>query len=105
MKSTPKVLIIPLDWGLGHATRCIPIILYMQSKGWEINLAGEGAIADLLSKEFPDVPLLPLKGYHITYPKKGWFFIPKIIIQIENKSIIGLPKPCEILAEIKLSGG
>mgnify|MGYP006272396861 FL=1 len=82
MERTPKVLIIPLDWGLGHATRCIPIIHYMQSKGWEINLAGEGAIADLLSKEFPDVPLLPLKGYRITYPKKGWFFIPKIIIQI-----------------------
>jgi uncharacterized protein (TIGR00661 family) len=76
-----KVLIIPLDWGLGHATRCVPMIAYMLSKGWQITLAGEGKTANLLRREFPQLQILPLRGYRIGYPKKGIFFIPAIIIQ------------------------
>ena len=82
MNRAVKVLIIPLDWGLGHATRCIPIVQYMQSKGWEVTLAGEGQTAALLSSEFPNTAILPIKGYRITYPKSRWLFIPKIIFQI-----------------------
>ena len=82
MKRGLKVLIIPLDWGLGHATRCIPMIQHMLSLGWNVTLAGEGKISDLLSTEFPDLPMLTIKGYRIRYPKKGWLFIPTIIFQI-----------------------
>ena len=82
MKRDLKVLIIPLDWGLGHATRCIPIIQYMLKIGWRVSLAGEGKTAKLLSTEFPELPMLYIKGYRISYPKKGWLFIPKIILQI-----------------------
>jgi len=77
-----KVLIIPLDWGLGHATRCVPIIQYMLSKGWHITLAGEGKTANLLRAEFPGIQILPLRGYRISYPKRGWLFIPTIMLQI-----------------------
>jgi hypothetical protein len=87
MNKERKVLIIPLDWGLGHATRCIPIIHYMISKGWSITLAGEGLVARLLAEEFPTLEILPLKGYRISYPSKGWLFIPKIMVQIPK--IIG----------------
>ena len=82
MKRDLKVLIIPLDWGLGHATRCIPIIQYMLKIGWRVSLAGEGKTAKLLSTEFPELPMLYIKGYRISYPKKGWLFILKIILQI-----------------------
>lgn len=84
MKNDLKVLISPLDWGLGHATRCIPIIQYMLTLGWKVTLAAERETAGLLSKEFPDLPLLHIKGYRIRYPKKGWLFLPKIILQIPN---------------------
>ncbi len=77
-----KVLIIPLDWGLGHATRCVPIIHYMRSKGWKITLAGEGKTGHLLKQEFPDLEMMPLRGYNISYPKKGIFFIPSILMQV-----------------------
>jgi uncharacterized protein (TIGR00661 family) len=87
MNKERKVLIIPLDWGLGHATRCIPIIHYMISKGWSVTLAGEGKVAQLLAEEFPTLEVLPLKGYRISYPAKGWLFVPKIILQIPK--IIG----------------
>ena len=82
MKSDLKVLIIPLDWGLGHTTRCIPLIQHMLKLGWKVSLAGEGKTAKLLSSEFPELPMLHLKGYRIRYPKSGWLFIPKIILQI-----------------------
>jgi len=77
-----KVLIIPLDWGLGHATRCVPIIHYMHSKGWKITLAGEGKTANLLKHEFPELEIMPLKGYNISYSRKGIFFIPSILMQV-----------------------
>ncbi|MBU3745270.1 MAG: glycosyl transferase family 28, partial [Sediminibacterium sp.] len=35
-KQNIKVLVAPLDWGLGHATRCIPIIAALLSEGYEV---------------------------------------------------------------------
>ena len=40
---SPKVLVVPLDWGLGHATRCIPVIYELLRQNAEVWLAGEGA--------------------------------------------------------------
>ena len=42
-ENPPRVLVAPLDWGLGHATRCIPVIRELQAAGAEVWLAGEGA--------------------------------------------------------------
>jgi len=50
--------------------------------GWEPCLAAEGNIAALLSREFPQLKVIPLRGYRISYPRKGILFIPKIILQI-----------------------
>jgi UDP-N-acetylglucosamine:LPS N-acetylglucosamine transferase len=62
-----KVLVAPLDWGLGHATRCIPVIKKLISEGDELFIASEGKIEKLLKKEFPDVTFVFLKGYRIHY--------------------------------------
>jgi hypothetical protein len=67
-----RVLVAPLDWGLGHATRCIPIIKALQELGKTVLLAGNGPSAQLLQTEFPSLTLLPLRGYHISYAKTGW---------------------------------
>lgn len=67
-----RVLVAPLDWGLGHATRCIPIIKALQELGKTVLLAGDGPAAQLLQTEFPSLTLLPLRGYHISYAKTGW---------------------------------
>jgi len=48
-----NVLICPLDWGLGHATRCIPIIRELQAMGHQVLIAGSGPSLDLLKIEFP----------------------------------------------------
>ena len=81
-----KVLVAPLDWGLGHATRCVPLVHAMLGLGWDVTLAGEGPSLNILTKEFPNLPALPLNGYRITYPKKGFFLIPKLLIQLPKIS-------------------
>ncbi len=66
-----RVLVAPLDWGLGHATRCIPIIQHLVSRGVTVFLAGTGAQEHLLRTEFPELPFLQLPGYDIRYAKTG----------------------------------
>ena len=49
----PKIIVAPLDWGLGHATRCIPIIYALLEAGCEVLIAAEGFQKNLLAGEFP----------------------------------------------------
>jgi predicted glycosyltransferase len=73
LKNT-RILLAPLDWGLGHATRCVPIIRYLQELGCEVVLAADGAVATLLLNEFPDIRIVQLKGYNIRYGKGASLF-------------------------------
>lgn len=66
-----KALIAPLDWGLGHATRCIPIIRELQRQGCSVVLAGSGDSLVLLKKEFPQSPAYSLPAYAPRYPDRG----------------------------------
>lgn len=77
-----KLLLAPLDWGLGHATRCVPVIKELLSIGSEVWLAGEGAQEKLLREEFPSLPFLPLKGYRVKYGKTG--LTGKLVLQIPS---------------------
>lgn len=90
----PRVLVAPLDWGLGHATRCVPVIKTLLSQGADVWLAGEGLQKALLKHEFPDLPFLPLPGYRVKYATSAsgltWKMIrqsPKIlrVISAEHK--------------------
>lgn len=75
-------MIAPLDWGLGHATRCIPIINGLLQQGYQVFIAAEGAQAAMLQQEFPALTMLPIKGYRIKYSKKRWLLPIKILVQI-----------------------
>ncbi len=77
-----KILLSPLDWGLGHATRCIPIIRYLLEKQCEVTIAAEGATALLLKDNFPALTILPVQGYKIRYSSSASRFTFKILIQI-----------------------
>ena len=75
-------MVIPLDWGLGHATRCIPIIRELQANGCEVVIAAEGAVESLLKHEFQRLTFIPLKGYRISYSKRKYWLLFKIIVQV-----------------------
>jgi UDP-N-acetylglucosamine transferase subunit ALG13 len=71
-----------MDWGLGHATRCIPLIRHLLRRGCDVWLAGEGRIEVLLRTEFPDLPFLSLPGYNIEYGRSRWDLLGKMALQI-----------------------
>lgn len=75
-----RVLVAPLDWGLGHATRCIPIIRALHECGCEVILAGSGSSLALLKQEFPQLKFEELPGYQPTYPASGSMMI-KLALQ------------------------
>lgn len=77
-----KVLIAPLDWGLGHATRCIPIIRALIAHGYKVIAAAEGPQAHLLQTEFPSLQILPLPGYRVRYSKSKWGLPFKLFMQL-----------------------
>ena len=76
-----KILIAPLDWGLGHATRCIPAIRACLALGNNVIIASTGRSLQLLKKEFPQLIAIDVPAYDIQYQKKG-SFIFKIISQL-----------------------
>lgn len=99
MKQTPTILVAPLNWGLGHATRCIPIIRSLQTNGFGVIIGSDGASLALLRKEFPEIKTVCLPSYHISYAKKKSQFkahflkrSPKLLkaIRAEHKALDGL---------------
>ena len=73
------ILVAPLNWGLGHATRCIPIIRLLENEGNKVIIASDGASLNLLKKEFPNTRAVALPGYQISYPSKGVHFKKKLL--------------------------
>ncbi|MCK0130230.1 glycosyltransferase [Flavobacteriaceae bacterium F08102] len=62
-----KIMVAPLNWGLGHATRCIPIINALLEAEFELIIASDGEALTLLRKEFPKLCYIELPSYGIRY--------------------------------------
>jgi len=62
-----KILICPLNWGLGHATRCVPIIQKLMNEGHEPIIAADGYPLQFLKQEFPTLRTIEFRGYKIKY--------------------------------------
>ncbi len=94
-----RVLVAPLDWGLGHATRCVPVIRELIHQGAEVILAADGRAFSFLEKEFPDLQLVRLPGYDITYPKHGMLGLHLLFHSLQiSKKIKREKKAIEVLA-------
>ncbi|MCL1868070.1 MAG: hypothetical protein FWF72_03885 [Paludibacter sp.] len=87
-----KILICPLNWGLGHATRCVPII-YSLAKENEIIIISDGFPLNFLKNEFPKEKFPQISfdifaSYSISYSKGKFqvgamiYSLPKIIFGI-----------------------
>ena len=63
-----KILIAALDWGLGHASRCVPIIQHLLETGCEPIIGSSGNALQLLKAEFPELQSIELPSYKISYP-------------------------------------
>ena len=69
-----KILVAPLNWGLGHATRCIPIISKYLSHGCDVHIASDGDALKILQKEFPKLKYYTLPAYDVKYGTEDNFF-------------------------------
>src|SRR5215212_7016068 len=88
-----RVLVAPLDWGLGHAARCVPIIQNLLNRQCKVFLAGSGNSLLLLKAEFPFLPSFTLPAYDPQYPLTGsmvWKMVKQLpkffrVIQAEHR--------------------
>lgn len=80
-----KILIAPLNWGLGHATRCVPLIRQYLAAGDEVVLGGDGESILLLHQTFPDLRVIDLPSLELRYTdnaqQRGFYLraIPALI--------------------------
>jgi len=63
-----KILVSPLDWGLGHAARSVPLIKELCTKNDVLIVCGPSAYG-FLQKELPDLEIIKIDDWRIRYPK------------------------------------
>lgn len=85
MSSVKNILVCPLDWGLGHATRIVPVINELIAQGANVIMGADNRPLDFLMRYYPDNTVIKLEGFNPVYPEKGsmaWKMIksvPKMI--------------------------
>ncbi|MFO7879212.1 MAG: glycosyltransferase [Bacteroidota bacterium] len=68
-------LVAPLNWGLGHASRLLPLIRTLGEMNYEVHIAGSSPANDVISQEFPGIRILPLKSATIKYSRNRLLMI------------------------------
>ena len=90
MSSKKTILVCPLNWGLGHATRMISIIDNAISQGDLVIIASDGDALFLLQNHYKNLQTIELPNLNIQYgigafaPIKFLFSIPKILKWIKK---------------------
>ena len=62
-----RVLVAPLNWGLGHAARCVPLVNRFLAQGDEVVLGGDGESLILLQKHFPTLQAIRFADLSLSY--------------------------------------
>lgn len=80
-------MVAPLDWGLGHATRCVPIVRALLQAGAQVRLAGSGESLTVLTSHFPQLESRSLPGYQIRFKHLGSLFaqMPHLVKTIRHE--------------------
>jgi UDP-N-acetylglucosamine transferase subunit ALG13 len=73
MPENRVALVCPLDWGIGHATRCVPVIFKLRELGFEVIVAASGRPLEFLRNEFPGIKTEEFPGTKIAYPENNNF--------------------------------
>lgn len=93
MGNFKKTLICPLNWGLGHATRCVPLIREQIKDGNEVTIVSDGFPLKFLQQEFPELRIIEFPSYSVRYSKTQSQifafigFLPKMFLEIRNEHL------------------
>lgn len=85
-----KIFFAVMNWGLGHASRSIPIIEKLQQRGIELIVGSDGVALALLQKEFPTLQFVELPAYNVHYRSNNMILniapqVPKLIYAINKE--------------------
>lgn len=84
-----KIIVAPLNWGLGHASRCVPIMRALLQNNYTPIIASDGAALAFLKQEFPKLEYLILPTYAISYHRNVTLGllckIPHILKAVRNE--------------------
>jgi len=89
-----RIIVAPLDWGMGHATRCIPLIKELQSHGITVIVGGTEQSRQRIKAAGIISEYLDLPAYSIRYHKflPAWLMVllqfSKIIKAIKSEKKI-----------------
>ena len=67
-----------MDWGLGHATRMVPVIENLLTFGVNVIIGADHRPLDFLRKRFPECSWVRLPGFQPAYQKKGKLLTLKV---------------------------
>jgi uncharacterized protein (TIGR00661 family) len=73
-KTQQTVLFCPLDWGLGHISRDLPLIREFAKHGHRVVVAASDIICQWIQNEAPSIETTPFDGPDIKYSEKGFSF-------------------------------
>lgn len=62
-----KILVAPLNWGWGHAARCIPVIQKFLTQGHTVVLGGDGSSLIMLQQYFPELTSINFPKLNLHY--------------------------------------
>ena len=67
MNNQLRILVCPLNWGLGHASRMVPVIQQILKHEIDILIAADGEALEFLRKEFHNLKFLSFSQYQVKY--------------------------------------
>ncbi len=91
MSQKPRILVCPLDWGLGHAVRCVPVIRELIDAGAQPVIAADAGPLHLLRQEFPNLAWIKFPGVPVRYPTHGRF-MPLYMSLQTPRQLLGIAK-------------
>ena len=84
IQDRPQLLVTILDWGMGHATRTLPLIEHAVECGWHAHVASKGTALAWLRSHLPPehVSFHTKPGPEIKYARRGNFL--RIVQQVPS---------------------
>ena len=99
-----KILFGVFDWGLGHATRDIPIIEELLKRKNNVDIISTGRALELLKKRFGNkCKYFNVRSISMPYPKHNFMAIR--FVKISPKMLIDIKRARELSKEIIKNGG
>ena len=68
-----RILLSPLNWGMGHVARCIPLVKLFIENGNTVFVAGNKEQLRVFKSYFPDINYIEHDGYPFVFGKRGDF--------------------------------